>query len=83
MSCIILSGMFNLMMIGEINRRRENEKQISYFGYTFGKQIEILKEYRRYYPGGRLHILGIGSFLLGIFLLLLFGVLQLPLVQVR
>ena len=56
LSGLILANMFIFMMIGEINRRRQDGDLVSYFGYTFPKMLRIFEEYRRVYPNGKLHI---------------------------
>lgn len=43
-------------MIEEINRKKPSEKQISYFGSHFLKNIEIFGDYRQLCPEGRLHM---------------------------
>jgi hypothetical protein len=53
---MILANLFTVMMIGEINRKRADANQISYFGYTFGKIRRIFREYHASYPDGRLNI---------------------------
>jgi len=63
---VISANMFMLMMIGEINRKREDGKQISYIGFTPGKTLEIFAEYRRLYPNGKLHIYSRGMFAIGV-----------------
>ena len=60
LSGVILANMFVIMMIGEINRKREDGKLISYFGFTPPKTMRIFDEYRRLYPNGKLHILRFG-----------------------
>ena len=65
--CFVLTGlflanMFLMMMIGEINRKREEENLISYFGFTFPKMLRIFGEYRRSYPSGKLHVYALGAF---------------------
>jgi hypothetical protein len=44
------------MMIGEINRKRQEGNLVSYFGFTFPKILRIFREYRSSYPDGKLHI---------------------------
>jgi hypothetical protein len=61
---VFLAGMFGYMMIGEINRKREDGDLISYFGFTFPKLVRIFVEYQRLYPSGRLHIYALLAFLL-------------------
>jgi len=72
-TCLILAAMFNLMMIGEINRKKADNEQISYFWHNFVKDIKIWTEYRRLCPSGWLHIYLIVSSSLATCLLLLFG----------
>jgi hypothetical protein len=69
--CIALTGfflanMFVTMMIGEINRRRQDGSLISYFGFTFPKMLRIFGEYRSSYPGGSMHIYALVAFGLAI-----------------
>lgn len=52
---------FITMMIGEINRQRKEDNQISYFGDTPSKMLGIFSEYRRLYPKGRLRHYAIAS----------------------
>jgi hypothetical protein len=59
--CLMISAGFSanmilIMMIGEINRKRPEGNLISYFGFTYFKMRRIFREYRRLYPGGKLHI---------------------------
>lgn len=53
MSGVVLANMFFIMMIGEINRKRQEGKLISYFGYTPTKVQRVLAEYRSLYPIGK------------------------------
>jgi hypothetical protein len=62
LSVTFLANLFVTMMIGEINRKRQEKDLISYFGFTFPKMLRILREYRRLYPGGKLHIYALASF---------------------
>jgi tellurite resistance protein TehA-like permease len=67
--CFVLTGlflanMFLMMMIGEVNRKREEGNLISYFGFTFPKMLRIFGEYRRSYPSGKLHVYALGAFAL-------------------
>ena len=52
----ILGGLFTVMMIGEVNRRRGESQLISCFWFTPMKAIRVLRAYRQAYPAGRLHI---------------------------
>lgn len=56
MSAVVLGNKFQAMMIGEINRRRPDDNQVSYFGFTLPKVLRINDEYHRLYPRGRLHV---------------------------
>jgi tellurite resistance protein TehA-like permease len=65
--CFVLTGlflanMFLMMMIGEINRKREEGNLISYFGFTFPKMLRVFGEY----PNGKLHVYALGAFGLAI-----------------
>jgi len=59
----IVSYIFIIRMIDEINRQREGENQIEYLGSTPPKMLRILKEYRSLYPNGRLRHYAIASFI--------------------
>lgn len=63
MAAAIVSYIFIVKMIGEINRQREGENQIEYLGSTPPKMLRILKEYRSLYPNGRLRHYAIASFI--------------------
>jgi len=58
----ILSNMFLIMMIGEINRKRQEGNLVSYFGFTFPKMSRILSEYSSLYPNGKLRIYALVAF---------------------
>jgi hypothetical protein len=49
LSGVILANMFVNIMIGEINRKKEDGRLISYFGFTSPKVQRIFAEYRRLY----------------------------------
>ena len=53
---LVTANLFLYIMIGEINRKRQDGNLVSYFGFTFFKTQRIFDEYRRLYPDGRLHI---------------------------
>ena len=74
LSAIVSANMFLIMMIGEINRKREGNHLISYFGFTFSKMLRIFREYRRLYPEGKLHIYSLFSFVAAMIGLLAMGV---------
>ena len=75
LSGVFLANMFVIMMIGEINRKREDGKLISYFGFTPPKTMRIFAEYRRLYPNGKLHIYALAVFALAMIALIIVGVL--------
>jgi hypothetical protein len=71
-SAVILTNLFVIMMIGEINRKRQEGDLISYFGFTFSKMLRIFREYHRLYPDGRLHVYALASFgvaMIGLFIM--------------
>lgn len=58
---IFMTGLFvaNLLvtiLIGEINRKRQDDNLVSYWGFTPPKMTRIFSEYRRLYPDGRLNV---------------------------
>jgi len=53
-TCIISYAFLVFVIIGEVNRKLPDDKQISYFGFHPLKYWRILQEYRRFYPGQRL-----------------------------
>lgn len=53
---VFLGNMLTMIMIGEINRKRGEDNLVSYFGFTPQKSRMIIREYRRLYPDGKLHI---------------------------
>jgi hypothetical protein len=53
---VFVGNMLTMMMIGEINRKRREDDLVSYFGFTPGKARMIVREYRRLYQDGKLHI---------------------------
>jgi hypothetical protein len=64
--CFALTGLFlaNIlltMMIGEINRKRQDGSLVSYVGFTFPKMLRIFSEYRTSYPNGKLHIYALAA----------------------
>jgi len=86
--CLALSGVISanmlvIMMIGEINRKREDGKLISYFGFTPPKTMRIFAEYRRLYPDGKLHIYALAVFALAMIALIIVGVLYMTLMPVE
>lgn len=73
-STMFLSNLFVTMMIGEINRKRQESDLISYFGFTFPKMLRIFREYRRLYSGGKLHIYALVSFAIAMISLVIVAV---------
>ena len=53
---VFVGNMLTMMMIGEINRKRREDDLVSYVGFTPQKARMIVREYRRFYPDGKLHI---------------------------
>lgn len=41
-------------MVGRVNERLSNENKFEYLGWHFGKLADLLREYKRLYPEGRL-----------------------------
>ena len=56
MTGTFVGNMIQTMMIGEINRKRQEGNLVSYFGFWLSKNLMIFREYRALYPRGRLHI---------------------------
>jgi hypothetical protein len=70
--CMVLTGLFLanfflMMMIGEINRKRPEERLISYFGFAPPKMVQIFGEYRRCYPAGKLHVYSLAAYAIALF----------------
>jgi hypothetical protein len=53
-TCAVLGGYVTLAMIGQVNRKLPDDKQISYLAWHYWKQRRVLSEYKRLYPKGRL-----------------------------
>ena len=51
-SCMLISGFVLWQEIGEVNRKRPDDQQISYLGIYTEKMAKIRSEYRRLYPSG-------------------------------
>jgi len=66
---IIASGLVLYMMIGEVNRKLPEDRQIPYFfsfSYPyFSKFTTIKREYKRFYPTSHLHTVRIVLNVLG------------------
>jgi hypothetical protein len=62
MTGLFLANMFLTMMIGEINRKRQDASLVSYFGFTFPKMLRLFGEYRRSYPNGNMPIYALIAF---------------------
>jgi hypothetical protein len=54
------------MMIGEINRKRQEGNLVSYLWFAFPKTLRIFGEYRSTYPNGKMHLYCLVSFGVGI-----------------
>jgi hypothetical protein len=72
-SFVLLANFLLYAMIGRINVRIPADQRIGYFWFDFGKNVKILREYWRLYPDGSLHLLAVGSFCIGMALLLAFA----------
>lgn len=66
MTGLFLANMLLTMMIGEINRKRQDGNLVSYFGFTFPKMLRIFGDYRSSYPTGNLHMYALAAFVLAI-----------------
>lgn len=64
MSGLFLANMFLTMMIGEINRKRQDGSLVSYIGFNGPRILRICSEYHRFYPEGKVLIYAIGAFFL-------------------
>lgn len=64
-SLAILSNFVLYAMIGKINRFLPDNDQIGYLLFYPSKAARIGREYRRYYPKGRLNALRIGLLIAG------------------
>jgi hypothetical protein len=76
-SACAISSHILLAMVGEVNRKRDDNSQISYFGFSWPT---VWREYRILYPNGRYATALVISVILGLALSLitiyyLFGVL--------
>ncbi len=56
-TCFTISAFFLWQEIGEVNRKRSPEEQISYWGMYPGKMAKIRAEYERLYPSGKIDLL--------------------------
>lgn len=59
---IVSANVLLTAMIGEINRKRTDGNLVSYLGFTPSKVQSVFAEYRRSYPGGRLHVYALIAF---------------------
>jgi hypothetical protein len=66
MTGIVLGNMFWFMIVGEVNRRKTDAEQVSYFGNHFAKAQNVLGEYRKHYPNGKLHFYLYGAITLAV-----------------
>ena len=64
MSGLFLANMCLTMMIGEINRKRQDGNLVSYVGFTGPKVMRICSEYHPSYPDGKVLIYAVGAFVL-------------------
>lgn len=64
MTGLFLANMFLTMMIGEINRKRQDGSLVSYVGFTGPKIMQICREYRHSYPDGKVFLYAVVAFAL-------------------
>ena len=57
-SCLVMSGYFLCIEIGEVNRKLPEDQQISYFWMYSEKFARVKQEYKHFYPHGRIHLIG-------------------------
>jgi len=84
-SAAIFGTLLMFMMIGEVNRKKDDAHQIPYLSLNPMRRDGMFSEYRRLYPSGRLHIYIFAAFAVmaigigGAFLVLcLMGVISPP-----
>ena len=67
-SLALLANFLVYIMVGEVNRKLPDDKQIRYLFWYPGKLDEVKGLYRQFYPGSRLvlafHVCGVLSLLL-------------------
>jgi hypothetical protein len=51
---VIACSFLLFAMVGRVNERLSNENKFGYLGWRIGKLSDLLREYRRLYPEGRL-----------------------------
>ena len=66
MTGLFVANICLMMMIGEINRKRQIGNLVSHIGFTLPKTARIFGEYRRLYPSGRMLIYALAAFVLAI-----------------
>lgn len=54
--CGILSTLANFEMIDKVNSKLPESEQFSQLGWHFAKRLRLSREYRRFYPEGRLRL---------------------------
>jgi hypothetical protein len=70
--CCMIAGGFFWKMIGEVNRKLPDDKQIEYFFMYPGKWSRVTKKYKLLYPDGRLHYVCMALGVIGmVFMLML------------
>ena len=57
MTCLVTSGFLLCQEIGEINKCKSSEEQISYWGMYPGKMSRIKREYKKLYPSGKVELM--------------------------
>ncbi len=61
LSLILLANIVLVMMIGEINRAREQGKLVPCTVFPLPKMLRILGEYKRLYPAGELLVYALAA----------------------
>jgi len=63
------ANLFLMMIVRELNERRQESNAVSYVGWTFPKVSRVFREYREINPTGRLaaySLTGFGAMVLGL-----------------
>jgi hypothetical protein len=67
----MLSGWLYNQEIGEVNRKLPENEQLSYWFWHSDKAWKLKQEYKRLYPGGRLHRLMFAFEIAGVLFLMI------------
>lgn len=72
-SLMLLANFLLYIMIGRVNVKLPEEQRIGYFWFDLGKNIRVLREYRRLYPDSALGILAVILFFVSIAFVIAFA----------